>query len=277
MKSIRFSISMIFASLFLLFSGCEKTKDDQTGSLILKITDSPFPIELIEEANVTITKVEIRHESDTIGDPFLTLLEDTLEFKLLELRNGVTADLLEMEIPAGNYDLLRLYVDNANLKVKDGDTYDVKVPSGAQTGIKIFIKPSVRIAGGSVTEILLDFNVDKSFVLKGNMMTPAGIKGFNFNPVIRAVNNTTAGTVEGLVFDPDTTLIPGAAVWIEKDTLIATAYTGDDGYYAIPGIPAGTYSMSASKEGFDTVSFDQVEVIEGNVTVQEFVLSPLSE
>ena len=126
-----------------------------SGKLVINLTDDPFPIEFIEEAKVTITQVEIRKGDDSNGYPFIILLEDTLEFNLLELRNGVTAELLETEIPAGKYDLIRLYVQQASIKIKEWENYDLKVPSGSQTGIKIFIDPAVRVEGGLTAELLL--------------------------------------------------------------------------------------------------------------------------
>lgn len=50
----------------------------------------------------------------------------------------------------------------------------------------------------------------KSIVLKDNMFTPAGIKGFNCKPVLRAVNKTTTGSVEGLVTDTASVLLENA-------------------------------------------------------------------
>ena len=277
MKNRGLLFSALLGTALLFSSGCQQSDDAQTGRIIVKITDAPFPIELVEEASVTITKVEIRRENDTTGYPFLTLFEGSREFNLLELRNGVTAELLDMEVPAGEYSLIRLYVENAGISVKEHGSYSVKVPSGAQTGIKIFIKPSLIVAGGLTEEVLLDFNVDKSFVMLGNINTPAGIKGFIFKPVIRAVNNTTSGTVEGIVMDADSVLLEDAAVWIGKDTVLTTAYTDQDGYYAMPGIPAGLYSLSAAKEGFDTVTYTGIEVTEGNLTVQNFMLEESTE
>ena len=275
MKTIKVLLGIVVAFLVLIFTGCQEVENDHSSNLVIKITDAPFPIDMIDEASVIITKVEIRNEAgeDSTGNPFRTLMEDSLKFNLLELRNGITADLLDVEIPAGTYDLIRLYVTEARISVKGHDTYNVKVPSGSQTGIKIFIEPGLRVAGGLTAEVLLDFNVDKSFVLKGNMNTPAGFKGFNFKPVIRAVNNTKSGVVEGIVMSADTTLLENAAVWIEQDTVITTAYSDTEGYYAIPGIPAGLYTLSATKEGFDTVSYSGIEVVEGNLTIQDFILT----
>lgn len=264
--------------VLIIISSCKKNDlKEAYGTLKVTITDDPFPVEFIEEASIAITKVEIRKKDDiNDGNPFITVFEDTIEYNLLELRNGVLEELLELEIPVGSYDLLRLYVDKASISIRDFSTYDLKVPSGSQTGIKIFINPDIRIAGGLSTELLLDFNLDKSFVLKGNMHTPAGINGFNFKPVIRAVNNSNAGTVKGVVSDTSSVILPNAQVWIMQDTTIATAYTDSTGFYALPGIPEGFYSLYSTKENYDTVMFNDIEVIAANFTLKDFKLTPMN-
>lgn len=275
MKRTRLILTAMIGLALIYFVSCQKNeRNDNHGTLRVSITDDPFPIEFIDEANITITKVEIRMKDDNDGNPFITILEDTLELNLLELRNGVMAELLELEMPIGSYDLIRFYIDNASISVKDFGYYDLKVPSGSQTGIKVFINPDLRIEGGLTSELLLDFNLDKSFVLKGNMDTPAGIKGFNFKPVIRAVNNSTAGTVKGIVSDTASAILPNAEVWIMQDTTIATAYTDSSGFYAIPGIPQGFYSLYSTKENYDTVMFSDIEIVAANFTVKDFELTP---
>ena len=277
-------ILALLTAMMVVISGCQSEFENMDenlnttgGKLIITLTDGPFPIDMIDSAIVTIVKVEIRNQNESDSSSFLTLMEDTLRFNLLELRNGVTAELLETDIPEGNYDLIRLYVDEANLTVKEGDTYSMKVPSGSQTGIKLFIKPALRISGGTVTEVLLDFDLERSFVLKGNLKTPAGIKGFNFKPVIRAVNNVTTGSIEGMVSDTAGLALANASAWIEKDSVIATAYSDSTGYYGIIGIPADLYTLHATKEDYDTVSVEGFEIIEGNIIQQDFTLTPIGE
>ena len=68
--------------------------------------------------------------------------------------------------------------------------------------------------------------------------SPAGIKGFNFKPVIRAVNASTSETVEGMVM-----------------------------------IPAELYRLSSTLAEFDTVTYEGVELVEGNLTIQNFTLT----
>ncbi len=272
-------LTMLAAVAIILAPSCNKSDFDGAGAgrLVVNVTDAPFPIDIIESAEVTINKVEIRKVGDGVddGNPFIVISEDTFTFNLLELRNGVVAEFLDLEIPEGTYDLIRLYVDEASLKVKDGGDYNVKVPSGAQTGIKIFIENGITVSGGLTSELLLDFDLSRSFVLQGNPYTPAGIKGFIFKPVIRAVNNSTAGRIEGVVSDTAKVKLIGASVWMKQDTIISTAFTDSLGHYAFIGVPAGTYSLHATKQYFDTISFADVKVYAANSTVRNFTLTPI--
>jgi len=286
MRQKKTRLSLLMAAVVTIFAvaSCEDNVNDDlmpgadTGKLTVRMTDAPLNIDLVDEANVTITKIEARQvveeaEEDT-GNPFITLYNQTETYNLLELRNGVTETLVDMEIPTGDYDLIRLYVDEASLTLTNGQTYDVKVPSGQSTGIKVFIDPEIQVEGGLTSELLLDFDVSKSFVMKGNLNTPAGVKGFNFKPVIRAVNKTTAGRIDGMVTDTADAALNEAAVWIEKDTVITTTYSDSTGSYAILGIKEGTYDMYAAKDGYDTLKVSGVEVTAGNKTTQNFELMP---
>jgi len=275
MKKSIFAISA--AAVILMISACGEriSSDNGPGRLIIKITDAPFPIDMIDLAAVTITRVEIRKAGDEgmDGNPFVVVSDDTMTFNLAELRNGIVEALPEIEIPQGDYDLVRLYVEEASLKVKDGDLYTVKVPSGQQTGIKIFINPGLTVSGGLTSELLLDFDLSRSFVVQGNPNTPSGIKGFHFKPVIRAVNMSTAGRIEGMVADTSDAKVKLPIVWIKQDTVVATVIGDTLGKYVLLGIPAGTYSIFATGENYDTVSYDGLKVTAGNRTIRDFVLT----
>ncbi len=265
---------LLTAALILIAGACNEIRNgNDTGRVILKVTDAPFDISNIESALVTITRVELKKEGDGIsdGNSFITLSEDTVTLDLIDLRNGVAETLLDMEIPAGTYDMVRLYIDDAGLKLKDSDEiYRVKVPSGSQTGIKIFLRPALEVVEGNLEEVLLDIDLSRSFILRGN---PAHNNGFIFKPVIRAANMAKAGCLRGLVTDTAGVQISEASVWVEQDTVLATAFTDTLGYYAIMGVPAGTWSVSATREGYDTVRFDGVNIIAGNKTIQNFELT----
>ena len=61
----------------------------------------------------------------------------------------------------------------------------------------------------------------------------------------------TGATVSGLVEDPDTALIPGATVTLTPTTGKAlTTQSQSDGTYVLHNVPAGTYSMTVTMQGF---------------------------
>lgn len=267
----------VFFILFaLLASGCVESEPisemNGTGKLSVKITDAPFPIEIIESAEVTFYKAEIYEQYEDSTLKYL-LFEDTVTLNILDLQNGITEELAEVEIPAGDYFHMRLYVVDASITLTGYGTFDMKVPSGPQSGIKIFIDPAVKVRSGLTSELLLDFDLSRSFVMKGNMYTPAGIKGFNFKPVIRAVNNSVAGSIEGFVSDTTGTFIEDAYVWMEKDTVVASAFSNEEGYYSIIGIPAGDYMLWTAAEGYDTIQ-SEVTITEANLLQKDIVLKP---
>ncbi len=269
------SVTLLLTAVLILIAGaCNEIRNgDDQGRVVLKVTDAPFDISNIESAMVTITRIELRKVGDGIsdGNPFITLSEDTITIDLIDLRNGVTETLLDLEIPSGEYDLVRLYVYEAGLKLKDSDEiHTVKVPGGSQTGIKIFLRPALEVSEGNLAEILLDVDLSRSFIMRGN---PAHSNGFIFKPVIRAANMAKAGCVRGVVTDTAGLKISEASVWIEQDTVLATAFTDSLGFYAIIGVPAGEYAVSATKEGYDTVRFEGINIIAGNRTIQDFELT----
>jgi uncharacterized protein YceK len=271
MKKILFAI----IATALIMSGCSKTTDDQgTGKLVVKLTDDPFNISYVESATVTITKIEVRKAGQNEGNLYMVVSNDSITLDLMKLRNGITEDLPAIDLPQGSYDQVRLYVGSAGLKLNGRtEEYNVKVPSGKQTGIKIFISPALHIEGGLTSELLLDFDLSKSFVMRGNLNHSAGVNGFIFKPCIRATNNSTAGRIEGMVTDTLKVKIKLAKLWVKQDTIMATAYTDTLGHYAFIGMPAGTYSIFATKENYDTVSYAGIKVIEGNRTIRNFALT----
>lgn len=264
----------ILMTAVIIFSGCKRT-DELPGKLVVNVTDDPFRMNYVEYASVTVTRIEIRKAGHNDSNPFVTLSEDTVTFNLLKLRNGIKKELINLDIPEGSYDMIRLYVEEATMKLKDrAEVFTVKVPSGRQTGIKIFIRPVLHVSGGLTSELLLDFDLARSFLMRGNMSHPSGINGFIFKPVIRATNTSTSGRIAGFVTDTGHAKLVNAEVWIARDTVIATSFTDSIGHYAFIGVPAGTYAVFATKDDYDTVSNPAVKVIEANRTIQDFELTP---
>tara|TARA_R110002153_G_scaffold19243_5_gene66577 strand:- start:6336 stop:7229 length:894 start_codon:yes stop_codon:yes gene_type:complete len=293
MKFRLITIALFF--VFTVFISCTDNDDKNRdyGRLSVNLTDAPFPHDLVAEANVTIFKIDARYKGDMniiseVEDnsdssmiteeksSFVVLMEDEMEVNLLELTNGVTKNLVDLDVPVGIYDLVRVYVKGVNVVLTDGSTFDLKVPSGEQTGIKIFIKPGLVVEGGLSADLLLDFDVSKSFVAKGGGSNFENITGFNFKPVIKACNMSTAGTLSGKV----TTLQEEVAVGLKgaqvavfaADTLNTTTFTDADGKYMVMGLMAGSYDVEVELSTYQKQSVADLEIVAGNTTSQDFVL-----
>ncbi|MEN8117044.1 MAG: DUF4382 domain-containing protein [Bacteroidota bacterium] len=273
---IKLLVVIIPVTFVLMMSGCidEPVNDSLPGRLNVQLTDAPFPSDLVAEANVTINKIEIRKSDDSEGYPFIILSEEEMSFNLLDLTNGVTATLVDMEVPSGSYNLIRLYVSEASIVLSDSSEFDLFVPSGAETGIKIYIDPAIVVAGGLTTELLLDFDVSRSFEVQGNPDTPAGIKGFHFKPVIKASNLSTTGSLSGMVTDSTDSVVDGALVSVlAADTVYTSSLTDSTGYYTILGIDAGAYNVKVEYSDYQPVIFENIEIFAGNTTVLDAKLT----
>lgn len=263
-----------------------------TGNVHFVLTDAPFPSSMVAEANVTIDKVTIHKVASdststdsTDASGFITVSEETQTFNLLDLRNGITADLGQAELDTGMYDQMRLHVVDANVVLNDEDstTYNLKIPSGSSSGLKVKITNGLSVTGGSMTTILLDFDVSKSFIVQGNPKSHAGIKGFIFKPVIRAVvsessegENNAAGNIAGHVTVGDSMNVENATVQIfQMDSLITSAITDSTGYYAALGIPTGDYDLKCIADGYDESDINGVAVSANDTTMIDFMLEPI--
>ena len=284
----------LMLSLLFIVSSCSEsdTSNQEAGRLSLRLTDAPFPYDLVAEANVTVFKVEARRaedaeeemttekddemDEDEENSPFIVLMEEEIPVNLLDLTNGNTMLLADLEVPQGTYDLVRVYVRGINVVLTDGRTIDFKVPSGEQTGIKVFIKPGITVVGGLSSDLLLDFDVSRSFVAKGNTKRVDGITGFNFKPVIKASNLSTAGTLMGKVSSLEEELemaLEGAQISIlAADTLNTSGFSDIDGNYAIMGLEAGSYKAFAELEGYRSSDTVEVTISAANKSVQDFLL-----
>lgn len=233
-----------------------------TSTLRVILTDAPFPTDLVAEANVHISKIELR-SAGSDDNSFLVLSEEAFSFNLLDLTNGVTATLVDMQVPLGSYDEIRMLVTDADVLLKDGETFDLKIPSGSTSGIKVKLNNALEVAENNEYDILVDFDVSKSFKVQGNPNTPAGIKGFIFTPVIKAVIQSQTGTISGHVMDESSTSgIPGVQLSVyAADTLNTTAFTNVNGDYKILGLVPGTYNVTAEHTDYVTKSENGVAVV----------------
>ena len=82
--------------------------------------------------------------------------------------------------------------------------------------------------------------------------------------------SSTAGNITGTVRDPQGAAVANAEITIleEKTGATRTAKTNDDGFYSIPGVPPGVYTISTAPTGFKKTVANGVELhVSENLTV----------
>ena len=130
----------------------------------------------------------------------------------------------------------------------------------------------MEIAGGE-TVLVVDFDVNQSFVLQGNPNTPAGIKSVSFRPTLRVVVADVAGSVSGAVTTQlADTSVEGLVVTAETvdpgddeefQTQTATAVTDANGAYAMNFLAPGTYTLTVATGDGLTTAPASIEVVVG--------------
>jgi hypothetical protein len=279
--------ALIFLAAAIITSCQDNVKDDLglnskgKATVIFKVTDAPFPASQVEEAYVTVDWIKLlkagmeeeytEEETESEEASFVLVeLEGPATFNLLELRNGLTEVLAEMELPVGIYTEVRLHVIEAGILLKDGKAFPLKVPSGDSSGLKLKMKPELTLTEGEVVEVLFDFDISRSFVMKGSINN---ILGFSFKPVVRAVAHvvTETGEVSGTVTDADGNAIEEVTVALLKgEEEVTTAITSEEGFYAMIGILPGTYTLKlVAGEVTEEI---EVTVEAGKVTTKNFEL-----
>lgn len=256
--------TLLFVSPALLLSGCGSDGDsaDALGALSFAITDSP--VDAAEKVVVRFNGIEIKPAD---GDAISFDFSSPRDIDLLALQGGNAAPLISGEsVPAGNYNWVRLKVSAVQDNVFDsyiqidGVQYELRIPSGNETGLKLV--SGFTVAQGGNANYTIDFDLRKSVVAP-----PGQAPVMMLKPALRLVNNIEVGTMTGVV---DSSLIAAecegeatGAVYVYSgsdvspddldgdagDPLTSGAVTLDEGgtyRYTIAFLAAGNYTASYS-------------------------------
>ena len=254
----------IFAALAVcaLAAACGDSNPTMTngGQVTVLLTDAPFPFSQVKSVDIYVTRIDAKladvdsaaaaNEADSAG--WKTLVSPNTSINLLTLRNGQTANLGVATLPAGTYRSFRFIIDTdkSSVTLTDDTKPEIKWPGGGKNGIKIILDKPFEVAAGGTTNLLLDFDVGRSFVMRGNSISQNGLL---FKPVIHAVTQQNTGTISGTVRGDNATgpVIAGATVEVLKagislndtnaNNIVRSGMTDTNGNFTLGFLPAGTY------------------------------------
>jgi hypothetical protein len=176
-----------------------------TGSLVVQLTDAPFPSDSVKSVDIFVVRVDgrvadvddasadqnVATEDQSKSDGWTTLATPNASIDLLSLQNGVTSTLGEVKLDPASYQGFRLVIDatKSGVTLKNGQTLtgtsspSVTFPSASRSGIKINLSAPVVVTADGKTTMVVDFDVGNSFVMRGNSLSQNGLL---FKPVVRA-------------------------------------------------------------------------------------------
>ena len=286
-KILFIAIFLVLSSSLLI--GCMNDDDisNNYGKLSIKITDAPMDYNQFMEVSITIDKIEIRKVNKNKEDEIIVLADEPFTTNMLNLVNGITETLADTKLPVGDYDLIRLYFSSTKMILKNGknyssnmdyddhDTYnnwsggmmnggmmnggmmmDGMMMNGDNNSMDIHLNPYLHIGNGMDETYLLDLDISQSFqcndVQYGNMGSGnwMDMSGYSFAPVMRFVNLSETGTVEGTVRSDSTDMKEVTVYLMQGSEIYTTTHTDQNGNYRFIGIPKGTYNVIVEMDGY---------------------------
>jgi hypothetical protein len=299
---------VVMAACATALAGCggsSSTDSNDTGRLSLGISDGPIHSAL--KVCITFDAVELMPES---GDPIVIPLDPPEKVNLLDFQGANAMPILTNEsLPAGHYTWLRLAIDAVRgsnggagdtggagcdgdasyIVMDDGGVYNLYVPSGANSGLKLVSGYTVPV--NDLVSLTADFDLGKSITAPPGLSPDVVLR-----PTIRLVDNNEVGILSGEVASAlvDVEMCePAVHVFGEgvlpnpiedgvddPDDAIATARVAselqDDGSflhtYSIGFLLTGNYGVAFTCDGVNFVPADgkPASILVGENTIVDF-------
>ena len=203
-----------FAVLALLVAGtatCSDPDPADTGTpstaTAIMITDTPFPYDLVERADLFIVRVTVGTDSGSTGSACSGAVEvaaPNRTIDLLALQHGTTALLDTFKLAAGDYRAVCVTIntDLSSLTLRDGRTLTgtsspvIDWSGSGERIIKSDVPDPIAIAdsGGN---ILIHFDVGRSFIPLQDVEPPRSDSGFAFIATVEAFDPSKTGSISG--------------------------------------------------------------------------------
>ena len=228
-----------------------------SGTVVVQLSDAPFLTDSVQSVDVFVVEVDGRATATDDNDAnanvdnsavggWTVLATPNQSYNLLSLQNGATASLGQVGLAAGTYSGFRMIIDQSKSSVtlKNGTVLSgtsnpgIKFPSAAKSGLKVNLSKPLVIVGGATTTLLVDFDVNDSFVLRGNTISQNGLL---FKPVINGTI-VDAATVNATVRLANAT---DAALDLRQGTTVASGGSN----LAFGGVSSCTSVTAATPAG----------------------------
>ena len=257
---------LIVLAVLVTLVACNKENDPNNEDnvnkakpvLNVKLVDVPS---VYDAVNIDILYMKARFDSNWVDLP----VENPGVYNLQEFINGNSMLLIgDTSVSPGVITELRLVLGTENSVVVDGESFELKTPSGQTSGYKIKMEPQPLVPG-RIYNLVIDFDVSMSVHRTGNGK-------YMLKPVVRGYLEEAIGGISGTVFP----LPLAGAFYVEAANLTDTAGTLTDpltGEFLIGTVFPGTYNVTIyASPVFSDTTIIGITVLAGQITEMDTVL-----
>ena len=161
---------LLLIPVIIILSVFSCQKDSDTTTLRVMMTDAPA---LWEEVNIDLERVEIKLARDT--NSWVSMQTNAAIYDLLGLQNGVDTLIAQASFQSTEIvKEIRLVLGTDNTIKVDGQAFELTVPSGAESGLKIKVNKDLN---ADIETLTIDFDAQLS--------VNTGPQGYILMPVLR--------------------------------------------------------------------------------------------
>lgn len=206
-KTLAFATALFAASTVAIACSSDSSVAPGQTKVAVRLTDAPFPYDSVKSVDVFVVRIDARPQAADSAEAarnvspdssasrggWTTIASPNRLINIAALRDDTTS-LGTTTLQAGSWSALRLIIDpaqssvtlNNGTKLTTGTSANAGIvfPSAAKTGIKINLTGNTTLVAGDSTSLVVDFDLDNSFVMRGNSVERNGLL---FKPVVKAV------------------------------------------------------------------------------------------
>lgn len=286
--------TLLVSTLLFALTGCGGGDSEGEGRIKVSVTDAP--IDDASSVVVQFSGVAFKREGEA-AEIVRNLSPSVRQLDLLEYQQGRAALLLDnVTLPAGRYEWIRLIVDNETnvrdsyIVLTSGQECDLRVPSGAESGLKL--NRGFELPEDGSAALTIDFDLRKSVHAPPGQQgsTPDCTQAYLLRPTLRVVDDANVGAISGViesalvpedclpkvyVFTGDITPddLEEGAVAGDVDPLLVAGVAIENGStsygYRAAFLPPGPYTVAFTCSDDDPTEDDELTFLEAKlVTVQ---------
>lgn len=289
--------TLLVSALLFTLTGCGGGGDDAPGEGKMKVSVTDAPLDEATSVVVQFSGVAFKREGEA-AEVVRNLSPSVRQLDLLQYQEGRAALLLDdVTLPAGRYEWIRLIVDNETnvrdsyIVLTNGQECELRVPSGAESGLKL--NRGFTLPENGSAAVTIDFDLRKSVHAPPGQQgsTPDCTQAYLLRPTLRIVDDANVGAIAGVI-DADLVTedcLPKVYVFsgsgVTPDDLEEAAVAGDVDPLLVAGVgiengateyryraaflPPGPYTVGFTCSDDDPTDDDTLEFLEPeSVTVQ---------